>query len=101
MPNIVHNHLPWRGPLADGGCTETKLENGKLVGWCLGSEKTTMQHDIRKDIQVSLVLDKEDLYQLSNILTREQNWFNQHKKYGSHSIDLADELQAIVKEALS
>lgn len=100
MPNIVHNHLPWRGPLADGGCTETTV-NGKLVGWCLGSEKTTMQHDIRKDIQVSLVLDQADLHQLNRILYRAQAWCEQHEKYGAEPIDWADKLQTIVNEALS
>ena len=97
--NVVHNHLPWRGPLPDGGCTETKV-NGKLVGWCLGSEKTTMQHNIRKDIQVSLVLDQEDLHQLNSILYRAQAWCEQHEKYGANSIALVEKLQAIVNEAL-
>lgn len=98
--NKVHNHAPWRGPLADGGCTETKLVNGKLVGWCLGSEKKIMQHDLRKDIQLSLVLDRDEISLLNSILYRAQAWLEQHERYGATQNELADQLQTIVNEAL-
>ncbi|AOZ63603.1 hypothetical protein SEA_WEASELS2_13 [Rhodococcus phage Weasels2] len=95
---VVHNHAPWRGPLFGGACTESTV-NGKLIGWCLGSEKT-MQHDLRKDVQLSLVLDKEDISELNSILYRAQVWYEQHEKYGATQNHLVAKLQTIVNEAL-